>query len=225
MTFRRFFGKSLLASLVLLVTACGPSVDVTGSWKNPEAKPVQEYNKVMVNAMVANEQTKRALEDAIENQLEAIGVTSTKGHELFPTMFTDRFNNDKDEMLQKIQETDNDAILTVSLLDKETETRYVQGTGGPYRPMGTYSWYGSFWGYHDYYYPMVYDPGYYTTTKVYYIEANLYDAENERLVWSAQTETYDPAELDEFSENFADAIVSQLNDEELIAASGTVGDD
>ena len=57
---------------------------------------------------------------------------------------------------------------------------------------------------------MMYDPGYYTTDKSYYLEANLYDVESEQLVWSAQSETTNPANLEAFARTFAMVISDQM---------------
>ena len=208
--------------LIAIISSCGPAVRVTGEWTNPAVKADTSYDKVMVTAMVSNEPAKRAIENAFENQLQQVNVAITKAYEVFPTMFSDQFERDQDKMLSKIQETENDAILAISILDQDTETRYVPGTAGAYRPVGTYGWYGNFWGYYNYYYPTVYDPGYYTTTQIYYIEANLYDAESEKLVWSAQTETYDPAKLERFASDFAETVVESLTGEGFLDTSQPV---
>lgn len=214
---KNIYGISLVGLVAILLSSCAPAVEVVGEWKNPDAEPTQDIDKVMVTAMVSNEQAKRAFEDALEKQLQQTEVAATKGHVVFPTMFSEQFENNREKMLQKIKETENDAILTVNLLDKDTEARYVPGTtAGPYRPMVNYNWYGNFWGYYNYYYPTVYDPGYYSTTQVYYLEANFYDAESEELLWSAQTEVYDPTQLEEFASEFAKEVIGSLTGEGLL---------
>lgn len=108
-----------------------------------------------------------------------------------------------------------DGVLTITLIDEDTETRYVRGSG-MYRPYPHYGFYGNFWGYYDYWYPRFYEPGYYVENKVYYMETNLYDAETEDLVWSAQSETYDPVDLESFADGFAEEIVEELDEQGLI---------
>jgi hypothetical protein len=44
----------------------------------------------------------------------------------------------------------------------------------------------------------------------------LYDAETEDLIWSAQSETYNPVNLETFSENFAEEIVEELQAKKII---------
>ena len=80
----------------------------------------------------------------------------------------------------------------------------------------SFGFYGGFYNYYNYRYPAVYDPGYYTQDKTYFLETNLYDAETEKLLWSAQSRTYNPIDIDSFSEEFAGIIVARLKKEGLI---------
>lgn len=56
-----------------------------------------------------------------------------------------------------------------------------------------------------------------TTDKNYYLEANLYDAATEELVWSSQSETTNPSSLETFSKTFAQAIVQQMRKDGFIS--------
>src|SRR5690606_23752299 len=113
-------------------------------------------------------------------------------------------------------------ILTVALIDKETETRYVPGNAG-YAPMPRFGYYGTFWGYYNTWYPTLYSPGYYEGEKVYFIETNLYDADTEELLWSAQSETYNPRNLPDFASTFADVVVSRMERDDLLNAGDKSG--
>lgn len=118
-------------------------------------------------------------------------------------------------MLDEIGKIGADAILTVSLIDKETDTRYVPGSYD-YAPYPRYNFYGRFWGYYSYWYPVIYTPGYYVNEKTYYIETNLYDANTQELVWSAQSETYSPSGLHDFASEYAQLIAKKLKQENVI---------
>jgi len=63
----------------------------------------------------------------------------------------------------------------------------------------------------------MYDPGYYTTDKNYYLEANLYDAATEELVWSSQSETTNPSSIETFSRSFSTTVINQLIKDGLLA--------
>ena len=97
-------------------------------------------------------------------------------------------------------------VIIVSLLDKEKETTYVQGSTAYYP-----GYYGHpYYGYYGYRYGAIYDPGYYSTTTSYFIECNAYRLSDEKLAYSAQTKAVDPSSLDKFAYDFARAIVKDL---------------
>ena len=60
------------------------------------------------------------------------------------------------------------------------------------------------------------NPAYYAQDCVYYLETNLYDARSEDLVWSAQSETYNPKDLSGFSQVLANQIVNKLEKDGLL---------
>lgn len=193
---------------------CAPSTYVTGSWKSPEAT-VKTYNNVVVAAMTDNVQARQAIEQQLQNQLQQRGIKATKSLDLFPPSATSRQGGDPDMMLQRIQGDGYDGIVTVAVVDQETETRYVPGTAG-YAPVSRFGWYGSFRGYYSYYSPTLYQPGYYTEDKIYFLESNLYDAGSEKLVWSAQSRSYDPGTVISFADEFAEVTVKQMAQDNVI---------
>ena len=101
-----------------------------------------------------------------------------------------------------------DAILTVGLVDKTSETRYVPGTVS-YSPYMGYGY--GFGGYYGYMGPTMYNPGYYTTDKTYFMEANVFDASNEKLIWSAQSEAYDPTSISKFSRDYTTILMDKIS--------------
>lgn len=192
---------------------CSSSTEITGSWKNPALKD-KKYNNVFVAAFTKNINAKTTVEGDLASALQKKGTAVSRSIQVMPPNFTDSANN-KEAMLKKIRKTEANAILTISLIDKETESRYVPGSYG-YQPYPRFGYYGMFWGYYSYWYPQVYSPGYYVEDKTYYIETNLYDAKTEEVVWSAQSATYNPANLQRFSKEFASVIADRLSKEGLL---------
>ncbi|MCS5489992.1 hypothetical protein [Algoriphagus limi] len=207
------FNFILLLSLVAAVISCSPSVKILGSWTSP-SKPAEGYNNVFVTALTENFLARQAVEKDLVDLIQSHGISSSSSFEVIPPGFKAK-ESDREEIVAKIRELGNDAILTVALLDQTNETRYVPGST-MYTPM-RYGYYGRFWGYYNYYNPVMYDPGYYTTDKNYYLEANLYDVASEELVWSSQSETTNPSSLETFSVTFAESIVKQLIKDGLIS--------
>lgn len=201
--------------LILILGSCArPVTLVTGTWTNDEVD--KNYDRVLVAALTSNVSFKSKLEDALAQQLEDKGVKASKSIDLLPPEFIED-ENQKQTIMENIQADGIDGILTVSILAKTTETRYVPGSYH-YEPVPLYGFYGHFWAYYDYWYPRFHEPGYYTE-KTYYLETNLYDAESEKLVWSAQSQIYSPNYFNTFTEDFAAEITATMAREDVIGPS------
>jgi hypothetical protein len=202
--------KLIFLSFVVATTACAPATQITGSWKNPSPpKNLMAYKSVMVTSLSQNLEARQTVENDLAAAIAASGVKALKAIESFPPSFSDTKDADKDELLAKIRKTGVDGIVTVALINKETESRYVPGDYG-YAPVTRFRYYGLFSGYYTMWYPTIISPGYYEEDKIYFIEINLYDAKSEELVWSAQSETYNPGTLSQFSNEFADVVVTRM---------------
>ena len=205
----------LLSGSVLLLSASscsGPSTVVTGTWEKPGVE--QQYDDIMVAALITTVSSRSVIEQNIVEELEDEGVNARQSIDVLPPRFIEK-NDKKQQIVDNIRTDGSDAILTVALIEKDTESRYVPGAG-VYAPYPTYGYYGSFWGYYDYWYPRFYNTGYYNEYKVFYMETNLYDAQSEDLIWSAQSETVDWGGVVNFSDEFAEEIVEQLDEQGLI---------
>jgi hypothetical protein len=206
--------SALAAFLVSLAVACGSTTDVTGSYKSPEmtANGLQ-YKKIFIAALTSNVAMRQKVEASLAQSITASGYSAVKSIDVFTPDFQSNAGGKSDLLLQKIQETGSDAILTIALIDKATETRYVPGSS---YPVYSHSYYGSFGGYYGNYYGTMYDPGYYTTDKTYFLETNLYDLASEKIVWSAQSETMNPSDIDDFMTGYKKAIQKQLVKDGLV---------
>lgn len=199
----------LPAIAATLLFSCSGATRITGSWVNPEMQPVtQNYNNIFVAAMAKNVTARSQTENALAAELARHNKHALKSIDHFTTGFQDALPS-REEILQKINNAGADAILTTSLLRTQSETRYVRGAVR-YAPVPSYGWYRGFYAYYAHWHPMVYDPGYYVTDKTYFVEANLYDARSEKLLWSAQTETVDPGSLDRFLKDYPGKIVTRM---------------
>ncbi|GAA4432008.1 hypothetical protein GCM10023188_20100 [Pontibacter saemangeumensis] len=192
---------------------CAPSTRITGTWKNPEVGN-RDYDRIVVAAITDNIRARQTVETDMQTQLQQRGITAIRSMDLLPPTVSED-GPDVNKLLQKIKDQDYGAILTVALLDEETETRYVPGNYG-YAPVTRFGWYGRFRGYYTYWLPTLYEPGYYTEEKIYFLETNLYDVHTENLLWSAQSKSYSPASLRKASETLAELTASRMAQENLI---------
>jgi hypothetical protein len=200
----------------LLILSCSPATttEITGSWKNNEITTTPTMSTILVTALTSRTDARRKLEEDMASALSRAGYRTVKSLDIMPP-FTGGTTPTKDELFSRITESDADAILTVALIDEETETRYVPGDAA-YAPVPRFGYYRSFWGYYNTWSPTLYSPGYYEEEKTYFIETNLYDASTEQLLWSGQSETYNPGSLEMFSREFSKVVVSKMGDDGLL---------
>jgi hypothetical protein len=210
----RFLSKYFIGlSIIFYAASCGTSsTTITGTWEKENIN--KEYNHILVAALTSNVNVKSTVEQHLEESLREQGLEASQSIELLPPRFIDD-ENQKQKIISGIKNSGTDAILTISLIDSDTETRYVPGATS-YAPYPAYRFYGNFWGYYSHWSPQFYSPGYYSEDKVYYIETNLYDAETEELIWSAQSQTYNPENLSGFSRDFGKEIVQRLIEDDII---------
>lgn len=200
----------ITALIAVLFECCAPSTYITGSWKNPKAATT--YGNIMVAALTGNTIAKSTLETGVADALGK-NVTVTKSIDEFPPTINSK-DSSKATLMRKMKNKNADAVLTISILSRETESRYVR-SGGPYAPAG-YGYYNDFGMYYDYWYPSFYNDGYYVHDKVYFIETNLYDTSTQKLIWSAQSKTYSYDNLGPFAKEFASVIVSKMKEDGVL---------
>jgi hypothetical protein len=211
----KFLKTFLLSLSVVFLFSCGSSQKVINSWINKETVGSKKYSKAFVIVLTENQTAKNIIESDLALTIKKIGLDVVKSGDVFPSTFSKENAPSKEAVHAKVKELNCDIIFTVSLLDSKTETRYVPGSIA-YSPYPYYRYYGGFGPYYNYYSPTVYSSGYYTTDKVFYIEGNLFDSESEKILWSVQSETYNPSSIKEFSAGYCKLLVYQAQDDGLL---------
>lgn len=209
--------KSFNLLLVILLLAACTSTRITSSWKSADSTASKSLKKILVVA-VMNDKDRRIREhmeshlvaSLIDNGYDAISSMEEYGPKTFSKM-------SEEEVLRQLHSNEIDAVITISLLDKSRERSYVPGTV-TYQP--SYMMYNRFWPYYHAYYGRVYTPGYYTVNTKYFFETNLYglNGTDKDLIYSAQSEAFDPASADEMAHGYAKAIIRDMKSKDLLAA-------
>jgi len=207
--------KITILSFVVLFIACGTTTEIMGSWAKPDITKNKSYSKVFIAALTENNTVQNNLENSLAAAAQERGIETSTSAQAFKQKFTLNSKPEKNEILDMVKSKNADAIFTVSILDKETESRYVPGSSTYYAPM-QYGYYGRFSTYYNSVYPMAYDPGYYVEDKIYYLESNLYDVETEELIWSAQSKTMNPSDIDSFAKDYTKTMVNNLIKEGIL---------
>ncbi len=201
-------GIIMFLGLAIIFTACN-STKVTSSWKAPSGPT--HFNKIIVDAILplAQQNLKPVIESELVKSLQSKGITAVSAYQ---TLGPTAFNNNEKQALKMLKKNGGDAVLTVVLLNKDKEQNYTPGTVG-YQPYGIY--YGGFRGYYHTLWDRVYTPGYYTTTSNYFWESNLYDLNSGKLMYSVQSETFDPSSAQNLATGYSKKVVDDMEKQGL----------
>lgn len=209
-------GKLSLPALFMfsMLLCCSPSTEITGSWKNPDYQR-GSMRKIFVTAITSSEAARRTLEGDLALALQEKGYEVEPGMELLAPEVTGASEKGRDTLLARIKDREIDAILTVALINDQTENQFVPGKYN-YDPIQRYEYYRGFWPYFSNRQPTINTPGYFEEDRVYFLEINLYDADTEELLWSAQSETYSPGDLTSVSRGFTAVVIDKMEKDGVI---------
>ena len=205
---KHFLSLALAVSLV----ACSPSMKVTSSWTNSDKTVTanKTYKTIFISVITSKLELRTKLENDLAVAAEKHGYVAIKSVDKFPPVSaTSKMS--KDDAWEIIKKSGADAILTTSIVDKTSETRYVPGSGVAYAPgfYGGYrGYYGGAWGYGT--------PGYYTTDKTYFLESNLFDVPTETTIWSCQSEAYNPTSIEKSSKQYTMLLLDKMQADGLV---------
>jgi hypothetical protein len=211
---KKIINTLFLGATIFAIASCSTTTNVTGSWKKPGAT-ANQFKSIFVSALTTDIPTKSSIENGLQNMLEP-RLKVYKSIDAFPPDFENTNRSNQAALLDKIRSTNADAIMTVALVDKDKEQRYIPGTTG-YNPMLRYGYYGRWSSYWGYWSPLYYTPGYYVTDKTYYLETNIYNAKTEELIWSAQSATYNPSDINSFLKGYLTSIKRKMTEDGLIS--------
>jgi len=200
--------KYLLSSFLLLLIAgsCSTSY-ITRSWKAKNNSTI-DYKKILVLALVndPDPMVREKMEEHLAGDLKDLGFNAvTSISEFGPTEFENM--KEETEVLKELCNKKIEAILTVVLL-KKTQERYYTPARAQYSPYMGYP--NRFWGYYSRMHEQVYSPVYYEVSNRYFWESNFYDLNNILLLYSAQSQSFDPESSNKLGHEYGLMIVKDM---------------
>ncbi len=207
--------KNILKLIVLplfLLYSCGTTSYITSSWKAASI-PEKKYKKIVVLGLVreADRTIREKMEQHIVGDLAELGYDAVCScDEYNPRAFEGLAEK---EAIAKLRNSGVDAVLTVTLLDKEKEKYYVPGRVA-YSPY--YIYHNRFYGYYRTMYERIYTPGYFVTNTKYFWESNFYDLESNTLLYSVQSQSFDPASTENLSHEYGQMIIKDMVKNQVI---------
>ena len=201
--------KTILPAVLLFViiaVSC-TSTKITSSWREPDKTvAVSALNKVLVVALFKDETSRHKAEDQMAGYLNGKGIVS---YNYLKESF-DKKN--EDALREKIKADGFDGAVTMRLVDVDKEKIYTPGNTSLYP-----SHYRNFSGYYYRSFSYFSNPGYYSTTKTYTIETNVYSIKEDKIIWSALTKTSDPDGVQKMTEEVAKVVYKKMIKEGFIS--------
>jgi len=194
----------LLGAAVL--AACGATTKIPNAWRNP-AHQGAPYQKIFVIGVGENDTNRRLFEDRFAAALSGKGGVALPSYGTLP--HSQRLT--EAEIREAIRGGGFDAVVVTRLLDVDEETEYI-----PPRTYTTPGHYGGYYGYYGSSWDVVHEPGYYRTNTIVRLETNLYDVGSGELVWSGQSETFNPSSMTDTIDSVTKAVAKRLRKESLI---------
>jgi len=194
----------LFVMLASIFTACSTTTSITGSWVSPEKEGIIDYKKIAVVVLSNKTTSQLVFEKAFVDRLKYLGYNAIPTSSFIVPEVVKKENAKVIDQL--MSDRGVDGVLILSLLRVKDGVRYVAGSSA-YAP-GPY--YGGYYGYYYNNYSNMHSQGYYEETQSIFLESNFYDLTNDKLLSSIQTETTDPAGIDDLSESFSTTILKKL---------------
>ena len=191
---------------ILAISSCS-STKITSTWREPnKAISLNKLNKVLVVALFQNETSRRKAEDQMVSYFYGKGVASYN--------YLDKNISTKNEnaIREKIKNDGFDGAVTMRLLDVDKEEVYSRGNISMYP-----SYYRNFSGYYFRNWGYFSDPGYYSTTKTYTVETNVFSIKEDKIIWSGITKTTDPSGVTKMTDEIGKAVFNEMVKEGFIS--------
>jgi hypothetical protein len=202
----------LMMPFILFLAACS-STNVLNSWKDKEGIEQTTLKKVMVLAMLPEKQ--RVLRQEMENEMvedlqkrgfAAVSALQENGPKSFVGM------NEK-QVMQQLDRSRIDGVITISLQDTETNEHYTPGSVR-YEPYAVR--YNRFYRTYQTFYERVYTPGYTDQQTNYFFETNLYQLSSNKLLYSAQSKSFDPSSASQIAKEVSKAVVKDMEKNNIL---------
>lgn len=209
--------------VVLALCSCATQTRLETSWQLPSYTG-GTFNKIAIIGIMRGQAESKSFEMGVVDKFSKAGIEVVPGFSFL--------DNDTDlsqqEMEKRVAKTGVDAVLLFKFIAVDKTLSYVPPT--TYVTTGaTFSewWDDPYWGYYTpypfhywgYWYPatqVVATPGYWETHRTYRVEAALYRTSDNKLVWTATSDTYDPSGSHDLASSISKVILKNLVKDRLI---------
>jgi hypothetical protein len=192
---------TLAAAGLLTLTACTGTA-LRDSWLDPSVKPDQRFKKIAVAVLSQDPSVRRTAEDALAARItRSEAVTSY-------SLLSASDAKDIERVKARLREAGVDGVVVMRMMGVDKETTWVPGSFP-----NSYYGFGGYWGQS---YSAVNGPGSLQTDTIVQIETNVYSLADEKLVYAARSETFNPTGAEGLVREIAEAIAGDLKKRGLV---------
>ena len=197
----------LILGFLSLHSCSSTKTELTAIWEDDtfEEPP---FKKILVVGLAKKESVRRSFEEDFAKQLQKRGTEAISSAQVLPP---DQ-KIEKEVIKSSIEGTGIDAVIVSRLLSVEDQDDIVPGE----TRLVPHTYYDHLYRHYVSTYQEVEIPPSVLEQKVISIETNLYSVEFEKLVYSAVTETFDPATTDDVIQSLSRVVVEDLREAHFI---------
>lgn len=197
----------LFLAVAVLLSSCA-TTSLTTAWHDQSYSGNNSLRDVLVIAVTEEETSRRLYEDRFVAKLAESGVRGIPSYSLQIS--------DIEPTRQAVQTAVAMADARFVLITRHLSTDKKQHYSPP-QPIYVDPYYSRMYRYYPMAYREVrYSPGYNYTVTTVSIESNLYDAQTEKLIWSAQSKSVDPNMSKSFLEGLVNVFANDLQEKKLL---------
>jgi len=192
------------------------STRISSTWK-PDNQVAKKFEKILVLGLM--QERDRDLREKMEQHL----LTSLQSYGYNVICACEEYGPKSFENMTEKQAIDGlvgqgiDAVLTVVLLNKTKERYYVPGRIY-YSPYAMYN--SQFWNYYETMHDRIHSTGYYREDTKYFWETNIYDLRTKELLYSVQTNSFNPESTESLGQEYGQLIAKNVAKNKILLVPG-----
>ena len=197
-----------LGLLSLGLAACGGATRFSSTWVDPAAGPTDwDGQKVVAFVLSARDSIRLGAEETLARELTSRGAQGMAGHTIVPKDVTE----DQDRVRELLSSA---GVVGAVVMRVVSQTQQISSSPGMVSYTGSY--YPSFYGYWNYGWTAMYQPGQIQSDTIVSIETLLYSVVEDKLLWAGLSKTTNPENIPKFINQLVSAAGKEIKKTGLV---------
>ena len=190
------------------LAACGGATRFSSTWVDPAAGPTDwDGQKVVAFVLSARDSIRLGAEETLARELTSRGAQGIAGHTIVPKDVTE----DQDRVRELLSSA---GVVGAVVMRVVSQTQQISSSPGMVSYTGSY--YPSFYGYWNYGWSAMYQPGQIQSDTIVSIETLLYSVVDDKLLWAGLSKTTNPENIPKFINQLVSAAGKEIKKTGLV---------